>query len=45
MPFVTVMFIYRYWAFMAYSEKLLSIKAYGKCEVHYTKAKIAFALA
>ena len=43
--FVIVMLINRHCAIMAYSEKLSEIKAFGKCEVHYTKANKAFAFA
>ena len=42
--FDTFVSINRQWADMAHSEKLLDIIALGKCEVHFIKANIAFAL-
>ena len=38
--FDTAMLIYRHWAIMVFSEKLLNIKAFMKCEDIYSKKLI-----
>ena len=39
-----VVLVFKHLAIIAHSEKYLGIIALEKCEVHYTKVNIAFAL-
>ena len=42
--FDTVVFVHRYWAIMAHSEKLLDRRAFGNVKFLTQKAKIPFAM-